>query len=145
MIKCYTWLWGNILGRNQLYNNYYSTKKGAVIALYIYISTFLGYNFGLLWSYVKYFTGFDIWASIGMGNKLGGLSLSFSFMGVFFILNYFFLLKGNRYEKIIDDFTAVMDKKGIPRNKENLRRMSVLVGFILITFLILFIVTEVLQ
>ena len=66
-------------------------------------------------------------------------------MGVVFILNYFILLKGNRYEKIIDDFTAVMDKKGIPRNKENLRRMSVLVGFILITFLNLFIVTEVLQ
>ena len=143
MSNFYKWFWGNILGRKDFYAGH-KTKRGAVVALYIYVSAFLGYNFNLIWIYVKHFTGFDIQSFFKINSKIEGLLLTFSLMSIFFVINYFFLFSNNIYEMIIDDFTAMMDKKEITKNKENLIRMSVLIGFILLTFLNLFIVTEIL-
>lgn len=136
-IHWYRQFWFHFLGRSEHYSGY-GSKKEAVIASWIYISGILGYNFVLLWNYVKYFLGFDIYRFLNATEKSSSLILTFAMMGIILITNYFFLFKEENYKSIIEEFSNTQNSGPLKGFKTIMKRMYMFFILVIITVLNLY-------
>lgn len=137
MIDLYRRFWFHFLGRKEHHSGY-GSKREAIIASYIYISGIIGYNFTLLWSYVKFFTGFDLYRFFGATGKGASLLLTFSLIGFILLVNYFFLFEKENYKTIIDEFSNKSNSGPMKGFKTIMKRMYMFFLLVLLTFLNLY-------
>ncbi len=135
--------WFHFLPRSFL-NEIYTSKKEAAVASCIYASGILGINFVMLWSYIKYFTGFDLYRSLGVADR-GGWLLTFILMALVLFFNYRYLFDNDNYLSIIEEYANETNSYPAKDFKGFIKRMYVMLILVVLTFLNLFIVSEVLN
>ena len=98
----------------------------------------------MLWSYIKYFTGFDLYRSLGVADRCGRL-VTFILMALVLFFNYRYLFDNDNYLSIIEEYANETNSYPAKDFKGFIKRMYVMLILVVLTFLNLFIVSEVLN
>ncbi|WP_109833300.1 hypothetical protein [Reichenbachiella versicolor] len=134
-MSLYSKMWAQALGTKNAAPGGYS-KKEAVLAVYIYLSAFIGGNIILLFGYIRYFTGFSVNEALGdLQSTTKNIIIVAITIGSTTVLNYFYLIKNDRYLKIMDDFHYKDYVSGPKSFREVIERLG-LVIFVIVSTLI---------